>query len=367
MLLLYCCLIDGVENFTKKYLKYTNYLEVVKNYKIGGEFDINPTCINIDYSKSDEFGLLFASGRVALQWILQSLPDNKTKTIYIPYYICSSVIKACENAGFKVCFYEFDEHFVFSTENLNIEYNSAILLVNYFGFLELNDLVEDIKSIRPDVTIICDHVQSVWACKGSVADFSFTSLRKHIAVPDGALVYSKGLICKPPIGIEENCFYKDKLIGGLLKSIGASDAIFLNFFENGEHILDETTLIYKASKFSHIVYRQTDWDNIRQKRQENYKYVYELGLKHNLEFVFPFNQKIVPMCVPIVLNNRDEIRNRLKQIGIYLPVHWPINQLNSISEPAKYFAQKELSLIIDQRYSLDEVEYQIKAISNLIK
>ena len=57
-------------------------------------------------------------------------------------------------------------------------------------------------------------------------------------------------------------------------------------------------------------------------------------------------EDVVPLFIPIYVNNRDEARRAMFDAGIFCPVHWSNQQTNHAQEIAKH----ELSLIIDQRY-----------------
>lgn len=331
--------------------------------KIGGEFDINPDLIK-DFEKFDDSidYFLYSSGRAALMKILKIIKTNtKTKSlIYLPYYICSSVVEACKKQKYNIKFYELDENFLFNIDDIEkIEKNSAFLTLNYFGFVNDNYVVQNIKNLRPDITTISDNVQSLGQCHKSIADFSFTSLRKHIPVPDGALIYCKGILVKPEKHLSENSFFNSKLLGSIAKYNNEKDHIYLNHFEEGEKLLASEKEITKASRFSEYTYQNYDFKKYNDKREENYLKIYELGSKIGLNFIFPYSKGIVPLCVPILLENRNDIRKKLFKRNIFLPIHWSLDYYNENSELSNKMAKHELSLLIDHRYSLNEIEYQL--------
>ncbi len=335
--------------------------------KIGGEFEISPKRLEKRDVNSSIGDYLFSSGRAALMTILEDVKIN-SPLIYLPYYICSSVVDACINANVKFKFYELDNNLRFPIEfESKIEKNATLLIVNYFGLQNDNIILEKIKTIRPDIVTISDQVQSMWTCEDSIADYSFTSLRKHIATPDGALVYKKGEAIKLNAFSKQNTFYTKKLEGAISKYNKENDKKYLSLFEEGEKILDNEKEITIASNIASDIYTNTNFTLIKNQRKTNYKLIYELGKKYELDFVFPFSDKNIPLCVPIRLKNRDEIRRALMQKHIFLPVHWPISNFNKQSEIAKQMAEQELSLVIDQRYSEKEMMYQIETLTELIK
>ena len=342
-----------------------------RKIKIGGEFEINPELIHSsDNLLSRNSNTLFSSGRSALMAILQKIQNDggNKSLIYLPYYICSSVVEACQNTRFDVKFYEIDQTFLFPLEFIdNIEKKASLLSVNYFGLVNDNNILEALKNKRPDIITISDNVQSLWECHKSVANFSFTSFRKHIATPDGAIVYQKGEIVKPQKDILENVFYNNKLSGAIAKYREEEDRVYLNFFEEGEIQLEHETKTTKASQLSEYVFQNIDWENIKMARKNNYHKVHEIGSKNGLNFIFPYSEKDSPLCVPILVENRDEIRRNLFKHNIFLPIHWPIESYNKKSNLSNNMAKNELSLVIDQRYSLIEMVYQIETLTALMK
>ncbi|HBX50601.1 MAG: hypothetical protein A2W98_01140 [Bacteroidetes bacterium GWF2_33_38] len=339
-----------------------------KIIKIGGEFDINPNILEgyPDYTPNNNT-YLYSSGRSALMAILKQVSTYGKSIIHIPYYICPSVVFACEKAGFDVKFYELDKNYLFPLEYLtNIRINDVVLTVNYFGFVDDNPTILEIRNLRPDITIISDQVQSFWTYDKTEADFSFTSLRKHFPIPDGALIYSKNQPIELKFSLKESFFYKNKLIGSLLKNQSLPDNIYLKFFEDAELELDIEKEPLKASKLSHFLYEKIDFEKIRTKRNENYKYTYEIGLQFGLNFMFSYNDSVTPLNVPILLNNRDHVRKKIMNNNIFLPIHWTQSNYNICSDTAKRIGINELSLVIDQRYSKEEIYYQIEIISKMI-
>ena len=331
--------------------------------KIGGEFEITPNLIH-GFEKFDNRNdsFLFSSGRAALMQILKIIKTNtKTKSlIYLPYYICSSVVEVCKKQKYNIRFYELDQNFLFNIDYLEkIETHSVLLTLNYFGFVNDNYIVQNIKNKRPDITTISDNVQSLQQCSKSLADFSFTSLRKHLPVPDGALLYSKGIVIKPENDLPENSFFNSKLLGSIAKYNNEKDHIYLNHFEEGEKLLANEKEITKASRFSEYTYQNYDFKKYNDIREENYFKVYELGSKIGLNFIFPYTKGITPLCVPILLEKRNDIRKKLFKRNIFLPIHWPLDYYNENSELSNKMAKHELSLLIDHRYSLNEIEYQL--------
>ncbi|MHC1703456.1 MAG: hypothetical protein AB9846_06065 [Tenuifilaceae bacterium] len=329
--------------------------------KIGGEFEIDPIVLS-DYPNfvPNKDILMFSSGRGALVFILKLINQSVNKTIHIPYYICPSVVDACKKGGFNIRFYELNSSFLLPLDYLsNINKYDVLLTVNYFGFIDDNPTIFKVKNLRPDITIISDQVQSFWTYSKTEADFSFTSLRKHFPLPEGALVYTKdNKICFDN-ALPESYFYKTKLIASFLKYQGLPDSLYLKFFDEGEKELINEQTLSKASLLTQYLFGKINFEYVQKRRRENYKLVYKLGLELNLNFLFSYNEKITPLNVPILVKNRDKIRKQLMGYNIFLPVHWMMSDYNQESIFVKKIHQEELSLVIDHRYSDVTIGYQL--------
>lgn len=344
-------------------------MKIKDNIKIGGEFDINPFDLTgySNYSPNNNISL-YSSGRIALMIILKQIEKSKNKVIHIPYYICPSVVSACKQAGFHVRFYELNNFFLLPLDYLSYIKNFDVLLtVNYFGFVDDNPTILKVKELRPDITVISDQVQSFWTHNKTEADYSFTSLRKHFPIPEGALVYSKKNKIRHDNSLPETSFYKTKLIGSILKYQGVADSLYLKFFKEGEKELDNDLSLSKASSISQFLFEKIDFEDAQKKRKENYEFVYNYGLDNGIDFLFPLNIDITPLNVPILLKNRDKIRKQLMEQNIFLPVHWSKSDYNMDSFCAKKLDKEELSLVIDQRYSVEEIGCQLEILIKLIK
>lgn len=336
--------------------------------KIGGEFEIDPSYLKGVSSYDPKSDLLFySSGRSALMAILNHISETKPKTIHIPYYICQSVVDACSLAGFNIQFYEVNVRFLLPAGYLDkVKKNETILTVNYFGFVDDNTTVKTIKDKRPDLTTISDQTQSFWTYQDSHADYSFTSLRKHFPVPDGALIHTNIVSLTNENSTKENTFYQSKLLGSLLKWYKTDDEIYLQFFEEGERILDKDDQIKSASKVSQYIFENLNFEEIKKQRTENTKLIYELGKKSGLHFVFDFDENVIPLNIPILLQNRDRVRKSLMKENVFLPIHWPLEKFNLKSKKSKSLANQELSLIVDQRYSKIDILRQIETLNKYI-
>jgi hypothetical protein len=74
---------------------------------------------------------------------------------------------------------------------------------------------------------------------------------------------------------------------------------------------------------------------------------------------------IVPMFVPIRTNKRNEIKEKLASHNVFCPIHWPLPSSHARKLSNSIYSE-ELSLIIDQRYSIQDMNLIIDIVDSCI-
>jgi hypothetical protein len=186
---------------------------------IGGEYEL--TLIPDKATQVREYHI-YSSGRAALYQILMSIKLTTFK-VWLPDWLCESMIDAVRKTGIDYEFYCLGNDLRMDVENFvkinqPVNENDAIILVNYFGLVDVELTINQLRECGVHSVIIEDDVQALFSFlddKPYVADFRFTSLRKSIAAPDGGLVRT---LKRMPLAIQNNTFAPMKLKGALLKS-----------------------------------------------------------------------------------------------------------------------------------------------------
>lgn len=333
--------------------------------KIGGEFQIIPESLafNDKFSKP-----LWSSGRSALRAILDHTFQRVGKgTVYIPDYICESVLNAVTSLDLSYKIYPLNDNLSIDLpwlDQQSFTNSDALIIVNYFGLLELSDSIKSIKEKFPQVTIIEDNVQAYWEqLKASDADYSFTSLRKTFPVPDGAVVRSKYEMSGPK-NLPIAKFSEKKVVGGLLKEMGVEDSLYLSYFEQGEDLLDGSKLTEQASSYAADIMGNCDIKKIEMQRKRNARTVVDECEKVEIDLLLPYSEIKTPLFIPILIDNRDAIRKGLFKEGIFLPIHWPVKKEHCLTKGYS-LSKKELSIVIDHRYTSSDMQRVIQTISKI--
>lgn len=328
---------------------------------VGGEFDIDINLLSgiQDTSFLNE-GYLYSSGRAALYHILLYIKSEMrdVRWLMLPDYLCHSIIDTVQKTGFEIIFYPLSASLSLKEDEFRLLYKekSAVLIINYFGLVPLNKQVSFLRQIDTEMCIIEDNVQSFFSMAiDNGSDFQFTSFRKTLPLPDGGWVKTHYTMSSPSL---ENTFAQYKIAGGILKSFRThncfDDQIYLKLLEIGEEQID-VNLNNKVSNLTLELLSGIDLNRVSILRKRNARYLVT-GLKSLcIEPLIPLSENCIPLFVPIYLENRDKLRRLFFKHNIYCPVHWPIQsksvQLLKGEELAKY----ELSLVIDQRYGLEDM------------
>lgn len=331
---------------------------------IGGEFPISVTDIlNSGVRHKDEPDVYkYASGRAALYQILKYLKSEKgVGRVLLPDYLCGSVLVPVKALELEYEFYPIDEALELEEEAFTALYHkgTAVLVINYFGMKDLTKQVSFIRSLDKDAIIIEDDVQAYYEFKKPLddVDFKFTSLRKTFAIPDGGLVKTNHQL---PVIEPPNTFGQYKAAAALLKSMrdgNFNDQIYLEMFEKGESIIDKE-LECAMSEIAEKLFGSMDEERVKVRRLNNARHLVEKLDKIGIEPLLPLKEDHVPLFIPIVLNNRNEVRKKMFKHEVFCPVHWPLEGMDL--KRGKIMAETELSLIVDQRYGQNDMDKTVK-------
>lgn len=340
------------------------------NKIIGGEFNVDIESIQYNYNSILDRVYAYSSGRSALYYILLDIQKRyRISKIYLPDYLCSSVVFAVKKCQMRIIFYNLNKNLEIDINYfpLNKEEEAVILVINYFGLKDMRAQIEFIRAISKKTIIIEDDVQAFYEFHKPemFADYKFTSLRKTFACPDGGLVKTKNEL---PIVLESNKFYQYKVAASILRSMQKSghydDDVYLHLFEKGESQINDD-IDKGISDVSQELISKTYFKKISFIRQCNARQIVK-GLKSlNIDIIVPIPESSTPLFVPIWLKDRNYVRKRMFQQRIFCPVHWPLEGMDI--RKGKEMAEHEMSIIIDQRYSNMEMNFILETLEKALK
>jgi len=285
------------------------------------------------------------SGRAAIYHALRCLACSH---VYLPYYQCDTVREFLLKKGIKITYYYIDNKF--NPIIKQIEDNSAVLIVNYYGIMSDGRLRKMAAGYK---NCIIDNSQAFFA-KPIENCMNVYSARKFIGVPDGAYVIGTG--AKKFYGEYGQDYSSDTALF-LLKRIeyGCEGETYANRMANEKRI--DAADILTMSKLTHTILDGTNYYQIMKKRHENFLYADELFSDINL--INPqlyYDDTCVPMVYPLVVED-DDLLNRLLKAK-HFQGHWWSYLLNEMPKGSfeYWLSRYVIPITIDQRYGNKEIE-----------
>lgn len=328
---------------------------MLNNREIGSEFWLET------YPKehiAERDGVYALSGRTAIDLIIQDILQKKAvKNVAMPAWCCESMVAPFVDYKIDVVFYQGND-----VPNADIFY-----FTNYFGYENTLDLGTISNAKNQGSIILYDRTHSFMMDDKSyenISNYSFTSIRKWMGVVTGAVI--NGLSTTTL----KDCPYikeKERAMLDKYRYLNGDNSIrkesFLSAFGEFGHHLTEDYKNYRMDDLSYTIYKQADLNTIKQQRKENAAFIHKN--LNGVQIMFSLTDNSVPLFVPVLFDSkeqRDFVRKKLIERQIYCPIHWP--QPNNIPASFKVndIVNRELSLICDQRYGLEEMKRLIKII-----
>ena len=287
-------------------------------------------------------------GRTALQYLLDR---RGCQEIFLPYYLCDSVIDACRNSSAKVSFYSVNEELMPEIDEL--PEGAWLYLVNYYG--QLTD--EQIRFFQKKYQrIIVDQTHAFYQRPVEHVDTIY-SPRKFFGLPDGAYL-AADLLTEDDLPMDFSTERMEHVLGRYEKGGNAYYSVML---KNAETF--HSREIRRMSRLTQNLLRGIDYSGSAQRRKENYR---TLSSFLDASNPLPFREPSVPLCYPYYTPNGLEIRKKLAEKKIYVPVNWKnvVNEMPKDSTEYRY-AANILPLPCAQRYTTSDMERVAAAVLRL--
>lgn len=309
--------------------------------------------IEFEYYHGKEFhdnAIKLNCSRNALAYLIKLYGIKK---IYIPYFLCDSVLNVCRKYEVEVFYYHIDENFQPIIPEVDFS-KDWLYVVNYYGQLDNKKIKQFSYSIK---NLIIDNVQSFF--QSAVINIpTIYNCRKYFGVIDGAYLYSDKTLEEK---FERDISYNNMeyLVGRFEKT---ASEFYNQYVSNNKRFADESIKLMSA--FTENIMHSLDYEQIKRVRTENFRYLHE-NLKdiNKLKLTVPEGA----FSYPLLIDNGAEIRKKLQAEKIYIPTLWPdvFNVCNENDLEIKY-AKNILPLPVDQRYGKKEMQYICERIKTCI-
>ena len=293
--------------------------------------------------------------------IVVAVRELKCSKIWIPTYICKTVVDTLDKYKIIYSYYSIDNRLMPCLKE--IADDECVLAVNYFSHY-CKEYYNEISSKYNKV--IFDNTQSFFSepvIRKNV--FNVYSPRKFVGVTDGAYLIGKDEITECDFAID--CSYQRSII--LLSSFElGTDKVYDEYLQGEESIC--VSGIKEMSKLTRCLLGNVDYESVMIKRIENYNYLAkELADINQLKVDCITDFERVPMVYPFLWSDTNKaFRNSLLSNKVYIPQWWKW----VLSQPHASDIERNLStnlhpLPIDQRYNISDMSEIVKIVRKGIK
>lgn len=344
---------------------------------IGGEFPLDPLRLAELPDPAGWKGLpgfprpaavYLNSGRSAMLWGLRAL-GLVPGEIWVPEFICYSVIDALRRAGWEPRAYPLRDDMSADLQawgRLWKRGSAPCLLVDFFGFPQPREARAFITG--RGAPVIEDRTHSLWNEPGGEADMVFASLRKWLALPDGGVVRVRRAKSKPPREEMDGRFVATRLTALIARhhflaapeEDPVGEPYFLSRIAEAERRLDSDGALRRLSPLAAALLRSHDVQAMARRRRRNYRRL--AAALQDRAAVRPLRVSVPAGCVPIgcpvLCRDRDGLRDWLRTQRIYCAVHWPHERWPKGwgSARAVAWSRRLMTLPIDQRLDPADID-----------
>ncbi len=344
---------------------------------------------------------LLKSGREAISFIASDIvlsQKSDRKIVLLPDLICESMVRPFEFWGFEVLRYAIKDFNIDLCQDFfeKLKKADAIMLMNYYGFSNVNDTIVDeiVKKAGHKIITIYDitHIlpnYSFLSTKMRGIDYFIGSYRKLFGIVCGGLaVKTKGnFLASAEALCNDDCFVKLRK-SALDKKREYVDGNYCNkdlkTEFRSEFAKADEFLEYGECKLADIesekILINTNEKWISQTRIENYQALYDMLREQDLFGTISLFRNlsedkslIKQFMFPIYINNdkRDVFQSELAKRGVYTQVLWPTyfsqKEQNFIGDFSKGIVDNVLAVPIDQRYGTNDMEIIANSIIDVSK
>jgi hypothetical protein len=289
----------------------------------------------------------------------------RPKRIWLPAYLCHSIVEAVQAANLSIEFYPVSLDL--KLENLEwlsqLENRDLVLFIDYFDFESDREVIRAAKE-KP-AWVVQDAAQALLSSfERAEADFVLYSPRQYFGVPDGGILQSK---CDEDFSSihlkdapDDFVLAANHAFNSRTEFDRSSDGDWFSIYNSAEKL--SPIGCFAMTALSAAMLRHSfDYEKISENRRSNYQRLYnsvpEMALYGAL------NDETVPLGFPIVSDFRDHIRTSLYSKKMYCPLHWSIERVvPECFEDAHRLSGKLLTILCDQRYSLSNMKSIISVI-----
>lgn len=312
---------------------------------IGGFFELEfPPAKELLYPDARAF----QSGRAAFLALLHA---GRPRRVWMPYYICSTMLDSLRQADIDVAFYHIDRHF-YLAEDIRLKDREWFVYVNYFGIR--TEYARSLLTCFDPSSLVIDSSQALFSppldCLATVY-----SPRKFLGVPDGGWLVSS-LSADDPDLTDDGSF--ERSVSLLKRAAFSAEEAY------ADHQKAERVLFHQEpKKMSNLTRRMLsgiDYQGICRIRNKNFAYLHAQLSHRNTLQLDPVDVNGA-LCYPLI-TQKPGLREFLIKQRIFVPTYWKdVLELVSPSDLESHLVQELIPLPCDQRYGEEEMNRVVAA------
>lgn len=313
------------------------------------------------------------TGRQALNAIARDLLDRGVKHVFLPEYLCESILEPFLANSLTLSFLAMTDELQLDLRALErLEQQTsggqcAVLMLRYFGHARDHDYITEIARLQSlGIIVIEDLTHSLFDTTRSNADYTFASLRKLLPVASGAMLTGIDSRIRPtPI--------RSKLAEALWKHMDSkkdyldgrnTNRSYYEGLVSATGILEGTLEVHRMDCRSFELLPYLPYNRFIQSRRDNFATLREQLV--SVRGISILNEKNLSVATHLVLRtpSSNGVRQGLAERGIYCPVHWP--RPNGLPKDVAW-KDGHFSIPVDHRYSIEDMMYAGSSIREILR
>lgn len=283
-------------------------------------------------------------GRTALLYILKAVD---AQVLWVPRFLCDSVTKACEKAGYRLKYYAVNRDLEPVMEG-PLEFCEYLFLVNYYGKMTNDKIME----YREKYTyLIVDNTHAFYQEPLHMVPTLY-SLRKFFGLCDGAYVSFGGMSTWLDSDMLEQDVSNVRMKHVLGRYEEEASVCYKSMLENANSFNGE--MVKRMSRLTENLLRGIDYTRVKAARENNYRSLETLlGQENSLSWKMPEGA----FAYPFYYKRGIELRRKMADQKVYVPTYWKNVVDAAAADSVEYdYAANILPLPCDQRYGSEDMK-----------
>lgn len=302
----------------------------------------------------------------------QVLKLGKGDIVYLPEYICGTVLDSVHKSGAGVRFYKQDESLNVNQEDFEKNMDEDVRLiyvVHYFGALQLKESMDFFVRmgekyhvpIAEDISISAFSYLPDRVARG---EYLLCGIRKWFPVPDGGFLAFRKDVVHGQLKLQESV--DDVLYQQIFLAMWRENILRKEKEETDEFLLRQDTknarryrelIPREMSEITRRILRQYPVQESLEIRKRNYKTLTEYLESQGIKLLWnELEEGCVPYGMVVLLPERDQVVRGLREKGILAQIQWFKSQENNnVSEAVNWIYEHNLMIQCDQRYGKEDM------------